>query len=744
MLLPLCAAALLFTVPFSGPSPQDAAPSSWPSWQGPLRNGISGESEWNTEGRPEPRWQAELGLGYSNVSIAGGRLYTMGFDEENERDVVWCLDPGTGEEIWVHTYPSKVHANFHGGGTLTTPTIDGDRVYVSTRFGRALCLRAADGEVLWERDYLGELGLRLNFHGCSASPFVHGERLILMLSGVTIAVDKADGTVRWQTEDHGDGGYSNPMALTLNGRDCLVLFTGRGLAVVDEASGEQRQLHPWSHESGGINAATPILFGTRAFISAAYDKGAALIELGGDDPGFVWQNRRMRTKVSGCIPWKGYLYGFDESMLKCLDMEGNEVWRVRGLGMGTLSMAGGRLIVLSSRGELLIGEASPDGFVAQAKHKILDGGVYWVPPVLLDGLLYCRNSLGHLVCLDHRGGVPIAASTTPALAAEDLPVAATVLAAHVAAIGGVEAWHAHTSMQLDGSIEITGAGITRTPMTIHFAAPAQWHLTYSLGRFGTVERGYDGKVGWQLDPFYGNLVLEGDALRELAETTPLHAPVDWAATYSSLTTVARTLFADRQCWKVEAVSKGGATRHFFFDSETGLLRGRSGDTEAHVVLDEYRAFGGVRLPTLVTTLLPETGAEETLFIEGATFDQVPPEAFALPTEVQKMLWTPEEVAAKDAAARERHAAFLGVYLADFGRFQGAEFAIAISRGDLTMTIPGNPEFALEGPDSAGWFRAGPQLQARFTDVVDGVAHTMQLRLTDGDHMLPRKSDEDQG
>lgn len=74
--------------------------------------------------------------GYSNVSIAGGRAYTLGFDEKKKQDSLFCIDVATGRELWREQWPAIVIANFHGGGTLTTPSIDGDVVYVSTREGR--------------------------------------------------------------------------------------------------------------------------------------------------------------------------------------------------------------------------------------------------------------------------------------------------------------------------------------------------------------------------------------------------------------------------------------------------------------------------------------------------------------------------------------------------------------------------------------------------------------------------------
>jgi outer membrane protein assembly factor BamB len=732
--------ALLFGTPLLAGSPPEG---DWPHWLGPTRDGISTERGWNVEGAVEPLWSAELGLGYANVSISEGRLYTSGFDEEGEEDILWCLDPSTGEELWVHSYPARVMGTFHGGGTLTTPSVDGDRVYVTNRFGRLFCLSAADGEVLWERDYAEELELRINFHGCSSSPLVLENRLILCLSGVTAAVNKDGGTVIWQTEDSGDGGHANPVPFELLGVPSLATFNGKGLEVLARSDGERIQFHDFGHTSGGINAATPIVFGSRVFISAAYNKGAALIELGGDEPDFLWRCRKMRNKVSSCILWRDHFFGFDESMLRCIDMEGKEVWRVRGLGMGTLGMADGKLLILSSKGELIVAEANPEEFVELSRRKVLDGGVYWTPPVLLHGLIYCRNSLGSLVCLDHRS-TSLAEATPGGEATGELPKADELLAGHVRKIGGETAWRERKSMRIDGDIEILGAGITRTSMTIHRAAPASWLLNYSLGRFGETYRGYDGEIAWQLDPFYGNRIEKGDSLREIEETRPFFAILDWRALYEKMTTVGTATFGGRRCWQVDAISKKGASRQLYFECESGLQAGRSGEDEAQVIFEEYREFEGLSLPTRITRILPETGEEETYFVEEVTFDEVDPGVFERPEEVVKMLWTPEEIAARDAEARKLHGAYLGTYVGTSEPVEGVEFVIAITRGDLVISTGDQPELAIHGPDEEGWFAPTREMgfSVRFEDEKDGVTETLRLRSPRGETALTRK-DADQ-
>ena len=110
----------------------------------------------------------------------------------------------------------------------------------------------------------------------------------------------------------------------------------------------------------------------------------------------------MLNKMTGCILLDDHLYGFDDAVLKCLDLDGNETWNERGLGTGALSAANGRLIVLSEEGELLIAPATPEGFEPEAKDRVFERGVCWTSPVLSKGRIFCRNNKGDLVARNHR------------------------------------------------------------------------------------------------------------------------------------------------------------------------------------------------------------------------------------------------------------------------------------------------------------------------------------------------------
>jgi outer membrane protein assembly factor BamB len=321
-----------------------AAPQDWPQFLGPDRTGVVPGSGWEAVGAAEPLWTRNVGLGYSCPSIVGEHLVTMGFHPEENQDVVLCLDPETGEELWWHAYEATDAPRYHGGGTLTTPTIAGGVVYTVNRHGRAFALDLETGEPRWERDYRTELELERTFHGYCASPVVLADRILLVLGGEALAVQRDDGEVLWRTEDHGDGAYTNPTVFVRQGRTLAAVMLGQTLLVLDMADGSVVHRMEWPLQGNAVHVAQPLLIDDRLLISSAYEKGAAMLRLGDAlEPEVLWTSRKLRNKVTGLYLYDGHVYGFDESVLKCFDLEGNERWRERGLGMGALSIAGGRL-----------------------------------------------------------------------------------------------------------------------------------------------------------------------------------------------------------------------------------------------------------------------------------------------------------------------------------------------------------------------------------------------------------------
>ncbi len=380
----------------------------WPNYRGPHYNGISDEKNWQAQfpaSGPKVLWKASVGIGFSSFSVADGRVYTTG-NEENT-DTVFCFDAVTGKQLWGQSYPSDLGDKFFEGGTTSTPTVDGGHVYQLSRWGDAFCYDAATGKVIWSENVQKLTGAKIPDWGYGGSVLVLGKLAILNVGGAGLALDKLTGKIVWKS-DVENAGYTTPFPVTKGGLTMAVFGTGKKYLAVDVTNGSKIWEFPWPTRYE-VNASAPIVSGDTVFISAGYNHGSALLNVNGSTPTVVWQNKDLRNMFSSSVLIDGHLYGIDNDQntrasLRCVDLAtGTVKWKDEGVGFGSLMAADGKLIVLTAKGELITAKASPEKLDVISRAKVLDGKC-WSAPVLANGRIYCRDAAGDVVCLDASKG----------------------------------------------------------------------------------------------------------------------------------------------------------------------------------------------------------------------------------------------------------------------------------------------------------------------------------------------------
>ncbi len=381
------------------------ASGDWPQFRGPSLDGISTETglltEWSADGL-ETLWSQPLGTGFSGISVAGGKAFTMWGHGGKER--LGAFDATTGEPAWQLTLGDDRPDQF-GDGPRSTPVVHQGTVYAVGALGVLVAVDAADGTVRWRRDLVQSLGARVPTWGVSAQPLVLDERLIFNVGGrdghAVVAFALADGSVSWASGTYIPG-YSQPIPIDVNGDQQVVVLSGTRLYGLNPATGRVLWQETWK-TSYDVNAASPIFLPPdRIFVSTGYDTGAAMYRIVATESGFeaqsLWQTRGMKNQFSSSVYHEGHIYGFDNKTLKCIDVKtGEDVWRQGGLGHGSLFLADGHLVILGEKGALVLAEASAEGFVEKARVQPLEGK-HWTVPTLDDGRLYLRNE-SELLCL---------------------------------------------------------------------------------------------------------------------------------------------------------------------------------------------------------------------------------------------------------------------------------------------------------------------------------------------------------
>ncbi len=378
----------------------------WPNYRGPNHDGISQETDWRADwgdAGPKTLWRTEVGWGASSVVVADGRAYTMGNQgetEADETDVVSCFDAVTGAVLWKHRYSCPRLPKYYEGGTLSTPTVDGEAVYTLSKMGDLICLEAKTGRVIWERQLNRGLGFGLPTWHFSSSPLVVGDQLILNMGSAGAAFDKRTGDLLWEN-GRGPCGYATPVPATINGTDCVVICGANSILGVRNSDGGLLWRYPFFNKHKAT-CADAIVSGNEVFASCAYGRGCVKIRISGERVTSVFDNTEMRNLQSSSVLWKETLYGFDETRLKCIDFEDSrERWAAKGMGKGSLSMCvDGRMLVMSDNGELVIARANPNAFDVIARARVLPRSNCRTAPVLSHGRIYLRNGSGDLVCLE--------------------------------------------------------------------------------------------------------------------------------------------------------------------------------------------------------------------------------------------------------------------------------------------------------------------------------------------------------
>lgn len=385
----------------------ELAAADWPNWRGPSHNGISAEKGWRDQwpdDGPKIAWKAKIGLGFSSVVVAGGKVATAG--HANDQDTVFCFDEASGRPLWKHTYPAELGNKYYEGGTTGTPTFADGQLYWLSRWGDLFAFDAATGKILWQRNLQKEADAPIPTWGFTGAPLVHENLLILNVGDSGMAVDRATGKTVWESPDK-EAAYSTPLPVLRDGRWYVLMGSNKSYVAVEAATGKERWRLDWN-TMYGVNAADPILIGDSVFVSSGYGKGAILFEpWGSGSPKEIWKNKALRTQLNAGVLWEGHVYGVDgdtvdKAQLKCIELAtGKEKWSVPGIGSGGATLADGKLIVLSDKGELMVAPAVPARFAPIARAQAT-GGKVWTAPVLANGKIFCRNSRGDLAAVDVR------------------------------------------------------------------------------------------------------------------------------------------------------------------------------------------------------------------------------------------------------------------------------------------------------------------------------------------------------
>jgi outer membrane protein assembly factor BamB len=391
--------AAVETPPAPAPAPSQPA-AYWTDFRGPRRDGRYDETPirttWPSRGLPR-LWKQPIGGGYASFVVAAGRAFTI--EQRRDDEVVAAYDLRTGRELWTSRWKAHFQESLGGPGPRATPTWHEGKVYSLGAEGELRCLDGQTGRLLWSKDILADNGAANINWGMANSPLIVDEKVVVLPGGSpgksVAAYHKLTGEPVWKVLDDKQS-YTSPMLVTLAGRrQILVVSASRAMGLAPE-DGKLLWEYPWITQFD-INSSQPIVVGgDRFFISAGYGHGAALVHIKPAGDGWVaetvWQNTRMKTKFNSPVLHEGHVYGLDEGILACVEVQTGELkWKGGRYGYGQVLLASGHLVITTETGDVVLVRATPERHDEVARFSALEGKT-WNNPAIAGGLLLVRNT----------------------------------------------------------------------------------------------------------------------------------------------------------------------------------------------------------------------------------------------------------------------------------------------------------------------------------------------------------------
>ena len=385
--------------PSPGQTPAETARNYWTNFRGPKRDGkyeeTSISTNWPANGLPV-LWKQPVGIGHASFVIADGKAYTI--EQRRSQEVVAAYDMNNGRELWTQKWNAE-YTDSTGDGPRATPTWDAGRLYALGATGELRCLDANSGSVIWGKNILTDNQAKNLPWAMAASPLIVDDKVIVLPGGTSgksvVAYNKNTGAPVWKVLNDTQA-YVSPMLVELAGRRQVVVVSASRVVGLAPENGALLWEYSWDTDNG-INVSQPIMVDrNRFFISSGYGKGAALVEVKGSGNSFtastVWENTNMKNKFNSSVLYNGYIYGLDEGILVCLDVNtGERKWKDGRYGYGQIILAGSHLIVTSDKGDVALVNATPTQYTEVARFTAVQGQT-WNYPAIDGGKLLVRNS----------------------------------------------------------------------------------------------------------------------------------------------------------------------------------------------------------------------------------------------------------------------------------------------------------------------------------------------------------------
>ena len=378
---------------------------TWPQWRGPNRDGQVLKHSWPdklTSNHLQRSWSVELGQSYSGPIVGPTLVYTT--ETINKKtEVASAFDRKTGNQVWRTEWEGSISVPFfaksNGDWIRATPALDNDRIYVAGMRDVLVCLDSGTGKEIWRKDFVKELAAPLPDFGFVSSPLVDGDSLYVQAGASFVRLNKTTGQIIWRTlkDEGGMWGsvFSSPAIMTLAGERQLVVQTRHKLAGVQPTDGKVLWEQP-VEAFRGMNILTPVAVGDTLFTSTYGGRTVGFKVTHSDGKWTIAEAWRHKAQgyMSTPVIIDGVAYNHLKSQrVMAIEVEtGRELW-VSNESFGkywSLVANGNQILALDQRGILISLTANKEKLDILDRRKIADSET-WAHLAVAGDQLFVRE-----------------------------------------------------------------------------------------------------------------------------------------------------------------------------------------------------------------------------------------------------------------------------------------------------------------------------------------------------------------
>lgn len=281
-----------------------SASAQWPQWRGPMRDGISKETNllkaWPSEG-PKLLWSVDtVGDGFSSTAIQNNMIYTTG--KRDSVEIVTALDL-QGNLKWQKVF-GRASKEKDWPQARCTPTVYKNKVYAVSAYGDIACFDSKSGNVDWKMAAHEKFeGKGYVNSGIAESPLLVDEKLIITPCGsktTMVALNRLTGKTLWASESINDStAFTSPVLLSVNNKKAIFVSTKKHGLFIDSNTGKII----WDETLFTGDPLVPLVKDNQIYFPGPYKKGGKLCSWNNElnKKSVVWQDTISANIIGGAV-----------------------------------------------------------------------------------------------------------------------------------------------------------------------------------------------------------------------------------------------------------------------------------------------------------------------------------------------------------------------------------------------------------------------------------------------------------